>query len=77
MDVIVIRNPETGEPIAAIKNVGPEGAWEAIDQGHDGHLFSKATPLYEDPEEFLQASGYLQCSRCGSWQRYQCVCYAR
>lgn len=77
MDVIIIRNPETGEPIAAIKNVGTEIAWEAIDGHWDGHLFSNATPLYEDPEEFLRAQGRFKCDRCNSWQHGQCVCYSR
>lgn len=53
MEVIVITDPETGRPIAAIKNVGPEEVWEQIDREWDGHLFSDAVRLYENPGEFL------------------------
>ena len=54
MDVIIISDPETKKPIAVIKNVGPEEDWEVIDGAWDGHEFSEAVPLYEDPGEFLK-----------------------
>jgi hypothetical protein len=77
MEVRVIRR-EDGVPVAAIKTVGTEVQWDAI-QGllpEDVYRYEDV-PLFEDPEEFLTSYGLLECRRCGSWQRDPCICYAR
>ena len=54
MQVIILSDPGTGEPLAVIKNVGPEEDWEQIDKQFDGLLFSEAVPVNETPTEFLE-----------------------
>ena len=76
MDVRIVRS-EDGTPLGAVKTVGTEEQWAAIERSFQMDREESDVPLFEDPEEFLIAAGQTECTRCGRWQADPCICYAR